>query len=63
MTGFFGKKYLLTVINARNVKVGRIDEIQNCNIEADSTNNYHYASKPQIFIQSISYIELQLFSV
>ena len=53
---------MLTVINARNVKAGRIDEIKK-NIEADSTNNYHYASKPQIFTQSISYIKLQLFSL
>jgi hypothetical protein len=28
MASFLGQKYLLTVINARNVKVGRIDEIQ-----------------------------------
>jgi hypothetical protein len=49
MVSFLGKKYLLTVIKARNVKVGRVEEIQKFNIEADSTNNYHYASKPQIF--------------
>lgn len=62
MVSFLWKKYMLTVINARNVKAGRIDEIKK-NIEADSTNNYHYASKPQIFTQSISYIKLQLFSL
>jgi hypothetical protein len=63
MASFLGTKYLLTAINARHIKAGSIDEIQKFNVEADSMSNYHYASKPQIFPQSIRYIKLHLFSL